>query len=257
MEELEFLKKLVKQAYNQRIKGKEKIIEMKEHKSFTTDLVTSCDKETEIFITEKIKKKYPYDRIIGEEFSNDDSLKGRCWVIDPIDGTVNFANNLPIWCIQVAFVENDITKASVIYIPSLNELYSADETGAYLNGKKLSVNKSVKVGQSLNCISDFDQKTQEAFDFQLKYIKNLYQKLMKIKFIGSVGYEMALVASSKVQSNVMINNNIWDILPGEFIARMAGAEMIYTKLGDKKVTIACNNIDLLNTIKDMLNNKKY
>lgn len=99
------------------------------------DLVTNFDLKIE-----KLKEKYPDFDIVSEENNSDKGITENCFVIDPIDGTVNFANNLPIWAIQVAMIKNNDVVAAVIYAPRLNELYCADSRAAYFNNKKIHVN---------------------------------------------------------------------------------------------------------------------
>ena len=101
------------------------------------DLVTNFDFEIEKFIIAEINKEYKNFTIVSEEFNKDATLQDNCFTIDPIDGTINFAHNIPLWGIQVGLIREGKTCAAVIFLPKLNELYSADETGAYLNGKKI------------------------------------------------------------------------------------------------------------------------
>ncbi len=252
MKELEFMKKVVKSAYKKHIKNKQKNTEVKVGTNFLTDLVTDCDKKVELYITNKIKKLFPNDTIIGEEFSNSNAMQGRCWLLDPIDGTVNFAKNLTMWCIQMAFVDNGVAKASVVYVPTHDKLYYADEKGSYLNGKRLFIDATCNFENSIVNMCDFYQCDKVLGDFQLFIISQLYNKVMKIKMLGSAGYEMAQVADNQAQAYLLISNNPWDIVPGEFIAKMAGAKIIHSKISNKKLTIACNNDKMEKTIKQLI-----
>ena len=116
------------------------------------DLVTNFDYEVENFIISQIKANYPEFDIVSEEFNSGGKLTENCFVIDPIDGTITFAHGCPDWAIQVACVKNYQTVAAVIYLPKLNEFYCADESGAYLNGKKIKVNDKLKPSQCLYVI---------------------------------------------------------------------------------------------------------
>lgn len=88
----------------------------------------------------KIKENYSDFSIVSEETYNKENLTDNCFIIDPLDGTINFAHGIPLWGIQVACIKNKKTCAAVIYLPRLNELYYADENGAFLNDKPISVN---------------------------------------------------------------------------------------------------------------------
>lgn len=125
--ESQFLRDVVKKANNLSTQKFDTI-----NKGGENDLVTNLDLEIERFLIDEIKKQYPNFDIVSEEFNTNNKITENCFVIDPIDGTINFANNLPLWGIQVACIKNGKTIASVISLPRINEFYYADETGAYL-----------------------------------------------------------------------------------------------------------------------------
>lgn len=133
--DLEFLIELVKSA--SLLITDEFEIKAKDDKG---DLVTNFDYEIEKYIIGKIKENYPEFSIISEEYNTNNELTDNCFTIDPIDGTINFAHNIPLWGIQVACIRDKKTCAAVIYLPKLNELYYADESGAYLNDNPIKVN---------------------------------------------------------------------------------------------------------------------
>lgn len=133
------------------------------------DLVTDVDYLVERFLIEKIQAEYPDFAIISEEFNADTELSDNCFIIDPIDGTKNFANGLPLWGIQVACRKNGQTIASVISMPALKEFYFADESGAYLNGREnfgaRSANpECVLCGDWRRCNRSGDQNAEIRFD---------------------------------------------------------------------------------------------
>ena len=102
-----------------------------ESKGDNGDLVTDIDYKIEEYFINKIKEKYPSFFIVSEEYNSDKLLTKNCFVIDPIDGTINFANHLPLWGIQIACIKDGEICASVIYLAKLDELYYADEHGAF------------------------------------------------------------------------------------------------------------------------------
>lgn len=131
MKEIDFLKKTVLEA-NKISNNPFKV----RNKNSENDLVTNLDLEIEKFLIDEIGKEYPNFDIVSEEYNTNNQITDNCFIIDPIDGTINFANNLPLWGIQVACVKNGKTIVSVISLPRINEFYYADETGAYLNDEK-------------------------------------------------------------------------------------------------------------------------
>ena len=124
------------------------------------DLVTNFDYEIEKYIIDKIKEKYPNFSIVSEEYNNKEGLADNCFTIDPIDGTINFAHNIPLWGIQVACIKNKKTCAAVIYLPKLDELYYADENGAFLNEK--SISQIVSSGEFISKQKAKIEKTAQA-----------------------------------------------------------------------------------------------
>ncbi len=255
--EEKFLKKVVVNAYKTQIKNKKFSVENKENSSFNADFVTSCDRNMENYIIKKIKAEFPNDSIVSEEFNPNVECKGRCWVIDPIDGTVNFMRNIPLWCVQVAFVVNGKTELSVVFLPKLNELYSANESGAYLNGKKLEINKNYDISNSIFLLSDFESKSDKIYEFQTNMVKEIGKKCCKVKMLGSAGNDFSTVASSKAQLYLLpiVRNNIWDLYPGLFLCEKAGCEVFVGELFNIKLFFVCANTELKEYVKKIF--KKY
>jgi len=198
-----------------------KKIEVKQ-KDDKGDLVTNFDYEIEKFIIDKIKKNYLDFSIVSEEFNCDKTLSKNCFTIDPIDGTVNFANKIPLWAIQIACVRDGKTCASVIFLPKLKELYYADTTGAYLNGKKLNIKKK----NLINCLFEIDtgdiKKTLETVD-------NVSNTVKKFRNLGSAGIAYAWTASGKLGGTIFQSESAWDYTPGMFLVKMAGGITINKK----------------------------
>ncbi len=208
--ESKFLKDIVKKAhalltekFNTESKGGE------------NDLVTTLDLEIERFLINEIKKQYSDFDIVSEEFNTNNKITKNCFIIDPIDGTINFANNLPLWGIQIACVKNGKTIASVISLPRINEFYYADETGAYLNDTKISVNE-VPIKNALYSIDG--NNNLPSMQRMRKYTSNR-------RNFGGVCISMSFVASGRIHGAVFRSNKPWDYEPGLFICKMAGASI--------------------------------
>ncbi len=211
IEELKFLIDIVKQAevisnkvFSVKTKGGEE------------DLVTNLDVEIEDFLITQIKKMYPTFDIVSEEKNNKQIPTENCFIIDPIDGTINFANNVPLWAIQIACVKNGKTIACVIDFPRINEFYYADESGAYLNGNKISV-KEVPIKNALYSIDGKD--TIKAMERMAKHSSNK-------RIFGGVCVSMAFTASGRIHGAAFRSDKPWDYTPGLFLIKMAGGEII-------------------------------
>ena len=179
------------------------------------DLVTNLDFMIEKLLTEKIKEKYPDFDIVGEEFNSKARTNQNWFTIDPIDGTINFAHGFPLWAIQVACVKNGKTVAGVIYAPEFDELYYADETGAYLNGEKLSL-KPLPVNQSLTMVLGKNFYPKMLADGREQFIKT------RDIFCGALSY--AYFVSGKMQALAIdIDLAPWDKTPGDLMCEQIGA----------------------------------
>ena len=180
------------------------------------DLVTNFDYEIEKFIIAKLKNLYPTFDILSEEFNSNAHLGKDYFVIDPIDGTINFANNMPIWAIQIAMVKDEKTISSIIYSPTLNQLYYADEDGAYCNDEKIQVNTR----NYTKCIYGGGYGSEGE-----KLIKmGISERYLRLLHCASISY--AWVASGILGGAFFYNINKWDYLPGFYLIEKAGGQTL-------------------------------
>ena len=200
------------------------------------DLVTNFDYEIENYIIERIKGKYPDFSIISEEYNSKNKLTENCFTIDPIDGTINFANGIPLWGIQVACIRNFKTCSAVIYLPKLNELYYADENGAFMNDKPILVNQT-GVDKGIYTIEGPG-----------KFV--LHDKMISTnrntRDFWSSAVCFAWVASGKISAVTFAWDTLWDYVPGQYLVEKAGG-CIYN---NKKIHIAANSKEFLNLLKE-------
>ena len=177
------------------------------------DLVTDADYLVERFLIEKIQAEYPDFAIISEEFNPNTATNENCFIIDPIDGTKNFANGLPLWGIQVACRKNGETIASVIDLPALKEFYFADKSGAYLNREKISV-REVLILNAFYAVIGGD--VIEAATRMQKYGSTH-------RVFGAACVAFAFLAAGRMHGVSFRAENPWDFEPGLFLAKQAGA----------------------------------
>ena len=217
MEHVEFLKKIVLEASSLITDDFEV-----NSKGDSYDVVTNFDYAVEKYLIEKMKESYPTFTIVSEEFNTESEETDNCFIIDPIDGTINFSNKIPLWGIQVACKKDGETCAAVIFLPKLNELFWADETGSYLNGEKISVSKYKHLK---NAIYTMNGNNAE----------KLHQKIDKYahsrRIFGACCVCYAYVACGRLSGEFFGNDSAWDYAPGMYIAKQAGAYVI-----DKKGT---------------------
>lgn len=210
MKEVEFLKRIISEA--RKISEREFSVKTK---GGEYDLVTNLDLEIEQYIIGEIKREYPSFDIISEEFNTNNKVTDNCFIIDPIDGTINFANNLPLWGIQIACRKNGRTVASIISLPRINELYVADDTGAYLNDKIIKVNEVPLI----NALYSIDGNNN------LPCMQRMRKYSSNRRNYGAVCVSMSFVASGRIHGAVFRSDKPWDYEPGLFLCKMAGASI--------------------------------
>lgn len=258
--EEKFLQQVVKQAYKHIIQKHTFEVSAKGEK----DLVTTLDLATETFIIEQLKKHFPNDYIVSEEFHSTSQLQGRCWVIDPIDGTLSFANNIRDWCIQMAFVHNGAVQASVIFIPTSKELYFASNQGAFCNGKPIHVQSNVEPENALFYMGNVNVKYKNMNTCACMFQQKLSEQIMRTRNLGSAGCEFALVAHGKAHGYILFADNMWDYLPGMFLCEKAGGVSLHTTMLHNPIHISLANQKLANLVQKLItesekiykNNKK-
>lgn len=211
-EELKFLIDIVKKA--EEISNEEFVVEAKSGGG-NYDLVTNLDVKIEEFLIGEIKKQYPYFDIVSEEENYKQIPTDNCFIIDPIDGTINFANNLPLWAIQIACRKDGETVASVINMPRIKEFYYADKSGAYLNGQKITV-KEVPVKNALYAIDGNNN---------LPALLRMRPYSSNRRNFGGVCVSMAFLAAGRIHGAVFRSDKPWDYEPGLFLVKMAGGEI--------------------------------
>jgi len=185
------------------------------------DLVTEADYEVERRFTEAISEKYPDDGVLAEERGRIEAasqVDSRLWVIDPLDGTVNYAWGGPLFSISIGLIENGKPKAGWVYSPVLKELYSADdEYGAQLNGNPLSLRKC-EVPGLISLSSGFLSEIQGVSPQGVLP----WLELGKLRNLGTQALQLCWVASGRLALNVNWEAKIWDDFAGALILKQAG-----------------------------------
>ena len=220
MQKLNEFIEIVKKAGEIFKEGFEKKVEI--HSKGIKDLVTEYDVKVEKFLIKEFEK-YPEYSIIAEESIQekfDNSI-----IIDPIDGTTNFAHQIPHCAISVGVYENRHPKYGIVYNPVLNELYYAKKgEGAYKNGKRISVSHQKCFQRSL-IATGFPYSSAENED-DLKWVINklnhILPRCQDIRRLGSAALDLCYVAEGKYEGFYEINLKPWDVSAGMLIVTEAG-----------------------------------
>ncbi len=197
-------------------------------KTSETDVVTQMDKLAEDYIVEQLQSAFPEDGILGEEGAAKESKSGFQWVIDPLDGTINYLYHLPAWAVSIARVDinSGSSTVGVVCAPALNSTYFAGTgLGAFKNSleMKLSVGHTTDLAQSL--IGTGFSYRSEVRAGQARVLSELLPKVRDIRRIGSCAIDLCFVAEGKLDAFYERKVNLWDHAAGSLIAREAGARV--------------------------------
>ena len=207
----------------------EKIKEMRQAKSFTEqlkfgyELVTSADMASNDIIISEILKAYPEHRIISEESADHDfSINGTTWVVDPIDGTVGYANGHYHVSISIAFAQHGSVQVGVVYNPFLNEMFFAVKgQGAYLNEERIHVKEVTDLKQCV-IATGFPHKKENIANITA-FLTRLLPEIRDVRRMGSAALDYCWVACGRLQGYYEGSLSPWDTAAGRLIALEAGA----------------------------------
>lgn len=218
MNELAFTKNLIQNA-GQLILGmkKEAKISFKSPK----DIVTEADLACEGALVQQIREQYPSDQIISEESYNHFTLTNeRTWVIDPIDGTVNYSRGIPLYGISIALIENKEVLLGLIHLPEMKELYWAVKgKGAFCNDRPIQASNVDCLEKSLIYTKDFNTGVDSTG--QERSLTQMAGNTFRTRILGSVVIEAVYVASGKAEAQIS-NGFFWDLAAAKLILEEAG-----------------------------------
>jgi len=191
-------------------------------KSSPTDIVTEMDQASEALITTALQAARPDDGLLGEEGTVDPGRSGVRWLIDPIDGTVNYLYDIPAWSVSIAAEVNGEIVAGVVHVPPLGETFTATrDGGARLDGTPISANQPVPLGQALVATGFGYASARRAK--QAGVVAGLLPVVRDIRRAGSCAIDLSWVACGRVDAYYERGPQPWDLAAGVLIAREAGA----------------------------------
>ncbi|PIQ68900.1 MAG: inositol monophosphatase [Candidatus Taylorbacteria bacterium CG11_big_fil_rev_8_21_14_0_20_46_11] len=188
--------------------------EVKEDKSF----VTAADKESETVILAEIKKHFPNHGILSEESEEQKSASPYQWVIDPLDGTANFLNGIPMFAVSIAVLQDGVPVAGVVYHPIGDAMYAAAK------GKGMTwKGKSVRVSEDAHdhAMISFGPGKREKEHLN-KMLSNAESFVKSKRYLGCTALELGFVARGGTEGFICIGLNKWDYAAGVLLAQEAG-----------------------------------
>lgn len=200
--------------------------------SFTVDnkeginnLVTEVDKHSEKKIIEIIRKHYPTHSIISEEIGELIQDSPYQWIIDPIDGTVNFAHGIPLCCVSIGIKHNDDLLLGTVYNPMMNELFFAEKgKGAYLNDKPISVSQKSDFRKAC-LVTGFPYKWPESREHPIRVFERFIMEGLPVRRLGSAAIDLCWVACGRFDGFWEYNLSSWDVAAGYLIVQEAGGRI--------------------------------
>ena len=229
-------------------------------KSTSIDLLTNADIESEKFIISEIKKNYPTHSILSEESHKINNDSEYTWIIDPLDGTTNFAHNLPIFAVSIALKKNNDILCGVVFNPAADKCFYAEkDKGAFLNNKKISPTSTSKLGDCL-LATGFPYLHDDRYNLSFDLFKEFYDRTRGLRRLGAAALDLCFVAMGRFDGFYEFNLHPWDIAAGALIAHEAGA--LVTDWNGEKMPhdgsrVLCANKSIHGEMIDVLNQKKY
>ena len=199
-------------------------------KSSATDVVTYMDEQSEAYLVDRIRSTYPGDGILGEEGTSVDSSTGRTWIIDPLDGTVNYLYGIPYWAVSIGLRDDASGDGilGVVYAPALESLYVAvTGSGAWKQQGdgwlRLAVSDCADLDQALMG-TGFGYATSRRVK-QARALNHVLPSVRDIRRLGSCAIDLCLVASGELDGFYEEGVNPWDHAAGALMVREAGGSV--------------------------------
>lgn len=189
------------------------------------NLVTEADKLSENLIISTIRQKFPEHGILSEESPEILRKSAMRWIIDPLDGTTNYAHGYPIFCISIALEKDGITILGVVYDPTRQDTFAAIRgEGAYLNGKRLNVSQTSELTYSL-LATGFPYDIRESKENNLNYFNIMAKEAQAVRRDGSAALDLAYVAAGRFDGFWELKLQPWDVAAGCLIVEEAGGKI--------------------------------
>jgi myo-inositol-1(or 4)-monophosphatase len=189
------------------------------------NLVTEADVASEKEVVGILKRRYPGAAILAEEAGEEDGKAGVRFIIDPLDGTTNFAHGYPVFAVSVAYEEDGRVAAGVVYDPLRRELFTAARgKGAFLNGRRLAVSGTNKLEESL-LVTGFPYDLREDLAGSLRLFNRFMGSSRAIRRDGSAALDLCYVAAGRFDGFWEEKLGPWDTAAGALIVEEAGGRV--------------------------------
>src|SRR5437588_6290440 len=216
--------------------------------ALANDIKLAIDVETQELITNKLLKQFPEHALYGEEGVVGDQSSEHQWVVDPLDGTVNYFYRIPHFCVSIALRFKGEIIVGVIYDPMRDEMWSAQKgEKPRLNGQHFNVSGRTDLAEAV--VSVGLAKTDDTIDSNLPLLQAMIHRVRKCRVLGSAALDMAYVACGRLDAYIERGISLWDIAAGWILVETAGGKVDLSPrpdMKDKYSIVASNGVIDLN-----------
>jgi myo-inositol-1(or 4)-monophosphatase len=204
------------------------------------DIKLELDVRCQAIIEKILAKAFPQIPVLGEEGNTGDTTAEYRWVIDPIDGTVNYAFGMPHAATSIALQHKGKSVVGVIYDPFTDEIWTTIKgEPTRLNGKVIRVSKRTKIEDCI--IAMGFSKSQDNLEKSLPHLIRISRKAKKVRIMGSAALELVYVASGRLDAYIERTINLWDVAAGMLLVENAGGEFYSTPAPNGKMRMCADN----------------
>jgi myo-inositol-1(or 4)-monophosphatase len=203
------------------------------------DLVTEVDHASEAHLIGEVQRQFPSHRILSEEAGNLAGHDEHFWLIDPLDGTVNYAHGVPFFSVSIAYAHKGVVTLGAVYDPMRDELFTAERGhGARLNGRPLKVSTADELVRSL-LVTGFPYDTWTSARNNLEYFGKFARLTQGVRRLGSAALDLCYIAAGRFDGYWELSLNPWDLAAGGLIAEEAGATVTALDGSKNYITPPC------------------
>ncbi len=186
------------------------------------DLVSTADHEAESYLFKLIPGS---DDVLAEEGSNRDTGSRRKWVVDPLDGTVNFLHGIPFWCVSIAVIDDGELRAAVVHAPALGQTFTASRgEGCALNGDPIEVSRTTDIGEAM-LGTGFAYNRNEVPDNNIDNWARMVLQAAGLRRMGAAALDLAYTAAGHLDGYWELHLSPWDVAAGTLLVREAGGKV--------------------------------
>jgi len=205
-----------------------------------SDLVTEVDERSEKYLMEAIGEAFPHHGVLSEEFGDYHKESEYIWVLDPLDGTTNYFQGIPMFALSLALQHRGETLLGVVYNPALEEMFEAVKgQGAYFRGRALKVSARKDLKECVLATGfPYDKDTHPQNN--INYFSHLVPRVRGIRRMGAAAIDLAYVAAGILDGFWELNLKAWDVEAGNLLIEEAGGKIIYLP-ENREISLAAGN----------------